>query len=68
MPDRKEPPPPGTTPDATYRRALRAELDRRLTELDATSDDAFGRLGSAEGVLVALIFVLLPAVLVWLCK
>jgi hypothetical protein len=59
---------PSSLGDATYRQALRAELDRRLAELATTSDQAFGRLGVGDAVLVSVLFMLLPAMLVWLCR
>jgi hypothetical protein len=55
-----------TADEAAYTRALRAELDRRLAALAAAPDDAFGAIGVGDGALVALAFVLLPALLVWL--
>lgn len=48
-----------------YQRALHAELDRRIAELGATSDEAFGRIGPGDGILVAVLFVLVPALVIW---
>jgi hypothetical protein len=55
-------------PDAAYERALRSELDRRITELAAAPDDAFGRVGAADGILVTVLFVVFPALLVWMYR
>jgi len=58
-----------TRPDAAAaERARRAELERRLEALAASSDADFGRLGPGDAILIAAVFVLLPAVLVWICR
>ena len=59
---------PDVAPDMSYERALRAELDRRIAALAAASDEDFGRLGRGDGILVVVLFVLLPAFAVWLCR
>jgi hypothetical protein len=51
-----------------YERALLAELERRLAELGRCSDETFGRIGLADGIAVALLFVLLPALVVWMYR
>lgn len=48
-----------------YQRALRADLERRITALAATSDDAFGSMGLGDGVLVGVLFVVGPALVAW---
>jgi hypothetical protein len=53
---------------AAYRRALRAELERRLAELATTPKDAFGGIGLADAILVTLLFVLVPAIVVWMYR
>ena len=53
---------------AAYRRALRAELERRLAELSTTPEDAFGGIGLGDAILVTLLFVLVPALVVWMYR
>jgi hypothetical protein len=53
---------------AAYRRALRAELERRLAELATTPEDAFGGIGLGDAILATLLFVLLPALIVWMYR
>jgi hypothetical protein len=62
---------PGTGAGATeerYRRALRAELERRLAELAAASDEAFGRMGLGDAFLVFMLFLLAPALAIWIFR
>ena len=59
---------PGGTPEEAYQRALHAELDRRVAELGATSGEVFGRIGPGEGIVVALLFVVLPALVIWVAR
>jgi hypothetical protein len=59
---------PEVAPDMSYERALRAELDRRVAALAASSDEDFGRLGRGDGILIVALFVLLPAFAAWLCR
>jgi len=59
---------PEVAPDLSYERVLRAELDRRVAALAASSDEDFGRLGRGDGILVVVLFVLLPAFAVWFCR
>jgi len=59
---------PEVAPDLSYERVLRAELDRRVAALAASSDEDFGRLGRGDGILVVALFVLLPAFAVWFCR
>jgi hypothetical protein len=59
---------PAGTPEEAYQRALHAELDRRVAELGATSDQAFGRIGPGDGIVVALLFVVLPALVIWVAR
>jgi hypothetical protein len=51
-----------------YQRALHAELDRRITELGATSDEACGRIGPGDAILVAVLFVLVPVLVIWAAR
>ena len=51
--------------EAAYQRALRADLDRRISALGATSGEAFGRIGAGDGVLVVVLFVIGPALVAW---
>lgn len=53
------------SPDA---RVLRAELERRLCALYATSAAAFGPMGRRDGILVLVLFLLAPAVAVWIWR
>jgi len=53
---------------ASYERVLLAELDRRLVELAGYPDEQFGRIGLADGILVLLLFVLLPVLAVWIYR
>jgi hypothetical protein len=53
---------------SVYDRALRADLERRLTALGATSDDAFGMMGVGDGILVVGLFVVGPALVAWLFR
>ncbi len=62
---------PGTGAGASeerYRRALRAELERRLAELAAASDEAFGRMGLGDALLVFILCLLAPALAIWICR
>jgi hypothetical protein len=62
---------PGTGAGATeerYRRALRAELERRFAELAAASDHAFGPMGLGDAVLVCILFLLAPALAIWIFR
>ena len=54
--------------DADFEHALRADLQRRIAALAATSDDAFGRIGPADGILVAALFVAVPALVAWMFR
>ena len=54
--------------DADYPRALRAELQRRIAVLATTSDDTFGRMGRGDAILVVALFVLAPALVIWICR
>jgi len=51
-----------------YERALRAELDRRVSELASYPDDAFGELGRKDVLLVGLLCLFVPALLLWWCR
>ena len=55
-------------PEATYARALHAELERRVAELGNTPDEAFGHLGRGDAVLMIVLFILLPGLAVWLYR
>ena len=55
-------------PEAAYTRALHAELARRIAELGNTPDEAFGRLGRGDAVLMIVLFILLPALAVWIYR
>lgn len=62
---------PGTGAGVTeerYRRALRAELERRFAELAAASDHAFGPMGLGDAILVVMLFLLAPALAIWVCR
>jgi hypothetical protein len=54
--------------DADFEHALRADLQRRIAALADTSDDAFGRIGLADGILVAALFVVVPALVAWMFR
>jgi hypothetical protein len=51
-----------------YERALGAELVRRIGEFATYGDDAFGRMGPKDALAITLLFVLGPALIVWLCR
>ena len=44
--------------------ARRGELERRIGEISAAPDEAFGVIGRGELLLAALIFVVLPVLVV----
>jgi hypothetical protein len=46
--------------------ALAEELERRITELAGSRDETFGRMGISDALLVALLFVGLPLLCVWI--
>jgi hypothetical protein len=46
--------------DATYMRALRAELARRLTEISQLEDGVLGSMGRVDAAVAATLFVVLP--------
>ena len=60
--------------EAAYQHALRVELERRIGLLAATSatpdtsDDTFGRMGLGDGVLVVALFLVTPALVIWICR
>lgn len=54
--------------EALYEQALRADLERRITELAHTPDAAFGRMGVGDGILVGLLFVVAPALVAWVFR
>ena len=54
--------------EAVYDRALRADLVRRIAELDNTPDQAFGRIGLPDAILVAVLFVVVPALVAWMFR
>ena len=58
-----------TRPDAAAsERGRHAELDRRLEALATSSDADFGRLGRGDAIAIAALFVLLPALAVWMFR
>jgi len=62
---------PGTGPSAIeerYRRALRAELERRFAQLAAASDHAFGPMGLGDAILVFILFLFAPALAIWIFR
>jgi len=66
----QSPPAPAGAPldAAEHQRALRADLERRIAELAATPDEAFGRLSAVDAAVVLALFVFLPALAVWLWR
>ena len=52
-------------PDTEFDRALREELDRRVAEISAYPDGAFGLIPMGELLLCALVSVVLPLALVF---
>ena len=68
MPDAESPRTQAAAAQAGYERALRADLERRITALGATSDDAFGMMGAGDGILVVVVFVVGPALVAWLFR
>jgi hypothetical protein len=68
MPPDDEPPSLSDGPEAAYTRALQAELARRIVEIGNTPDQAFGPLGRADTVLMIALFILLPALAVWIYR
>jgi hypothetical protein len=75
MPPDDEPPSPDSGPpalsdgpEAAYTRALHAELTRRIGEIGNTPEQAFGPLGRADAVLMIALFILLPALAVWIYR
>ncbi len=68
MPPDDEPPSLGDGPEAAYTRALHAELERRIVELGSTPDEAFGRSGAGDAALMIVLFILLPALAVWIYR
>jgi hypothetical protein len=65
MPDAETQRTQAAATEADYQRALRADLERRISALGATSGDAFGSLGAGDGLLVLVLFVIGPALVVW---
>jgi len=51
---------PGVEVEAAYARALRAELERRLTEIARYDDGVFGRTGLVDAIVTIGLCVLLP--------
>jgi hypothetical protein len=68
MPDAQDQRTRTAAPEAVYARALRADLERRIAELANTPDDAFGRIGLPDAILVAVLFVIVPALFAWLFR
>jgi hypothetical protein len=54
--------------EAVYERALRADLERRIAELAGTRDDAFGRIGLPDAVVVGVLFLVVPALVAWMFR
>jgi hypothetical protein len=54
--------------EAAWQRALEAELDRRVAELAATPDGAFGRMGWGDTLAVIAFCLLVPALAVWIFR
>jgi hypothetical protein len=57
-----------TISEAAWQRALEAELDRRVAELAATSDGAFGRMGWGDALAVIAFCLVAPALAVWIFR
>jgi hypothetical protein len=54
--------------DPAYQRARRAELERRIAALAGGGAEAFGRIGWGDGLLVTVLFLLAPALAIWLFR
>lgn len=69
MPNPETPRTQAAATEADYERALRADLERRISALAATSGgDAFGSMGAGDGALVVVLFVIAPALAAWLLR
>jgi hypothetical protein len=68
MPDAESQRTQAAAAEAVHERALRADLERRIAALGATSDDAFGMMGVGDGILVVGLFVVGPALVAWLFR
>jgi hypothetical protein len=62
--------PPQLAKDSAHEfdEAMQSELDRRISELAAYSETAFGPLGIGDLMATLLLFVLLPLLLVWVLR
>jgi hypothetical protein len=49
-----------------FEAALRLELEKRIVEISAYTDQDFGRIGAGEWFCFCLIGVVLPILVVWL--